>query len=276
MLPGPSRKAARSQLDHPGHQLVAQRGEVALGDLGYNLEPMPKAKHIPPGFTLVELLTVIAVLSLLLSLLAPTLRRSRVLAGRSVCASNLHQLHGSMAAYAGVSRGRLPMMGYGPAWSTCNASLHVYERRIAELLVRNYTGNLDVWFCPHHRVNQAAHWPATWQTNYGYHDAFRYASYMSGANECLNPQTMGKNLYQRDGTNFTLYTLGDQSDLMLLADLIRWAGPWQRWEPADRYFLPDGRPEGSNRAYLDGRVMWGDFDSLQRNYSHGGNWDYYW
>jgi len=239
---------------------------------------MVKARHIPLGFTLVELLTVIAVLALLLSLLTPALRRSRVLAGRGVCGSNLHQLHGAMMSYASGYRGRLPMMGYGPAWSTCNASLHVYERRISELLLREYTGeNLTVWFCPHHRVNKEAHWPATWQTNYGYHDVFRYASYMSGANECINPQTMGKSLYQRDKTNFTVYSLSDRSDRMLLADLIRWAGPWQRWEPADRHFRSDGRPEGANRAYLDGRVLWGEFDSLQLNYSHGADhWDYYW
>ena len=51
------------------------------------------------GFTLVELLAVIAILVLLLSLLAPTLKQAKFLAKKAVCAANLRSLHASMAAY---------------------------------------------------------------------------------------------------------------------------------------------------------------------------------
>jgi prepilin-type N-terminal cleavage/methylation domain-containing protein len=52
------------------------------------------------GFTLVELLVVIAVLALLMGILMPALARARQLAYRVVCGTNLYGLGRAMLAYA--------------------------------------------------------------------------------------------------------------------------------------------------------------------------------
>jgi prepilin-type N-terminal cleavage/methylation domain-containing protein/prepilin-type processing-associated H-X9-DG protein len=54
--------------------------------------PVPPKGHATPGFTLLELLVVISILSVLVSLLFPTLARSKTSAKRVRCVNNLRQL----------------------------------------------------------------------------------------------------------------------------------------------------------------------------------------
>jgi prepilin-type N-terminal cleavage/methylation domain-containing protein/prepilin-type processing-associated H-X9-DG protein len=72
------------------------------------------------GFTLLELLTVIAVLALLASCLLPALQRAKARARATMCLGNLHQFGLATASYA-LDAGRLPsFLGwlYGPARGT--------------------------------------------------------------------------------------------------------------------------------------------------------------
>lgn len=58
-------------------------------------DPVPCRRVQPPeagGFTLLELLTVVAVIAILAALLLPALSRGRLAAQRTRCTSNLHQL----------------------------------------------------------------------------------------------------------------------------------------------------------------------------------------
>lgn len=64
------------------------------------------------AFSLVELLTVIGIISVLMGLLMPTMGKARESARRAMCASNLRQLHVASMAYATDNRGYLPPAHY--------------------------------------------------------------------------------------------------------------------------------------------------------------------
>lgn len=60
-----------------------------------------------PAFTLVELLVVMAILSLLLSLLMPALTRTKAMARRTQCQANLRQIHAAATSYHSANNGAL-------------------------------------------------------------------------------------------------------------------------------------------------------------------------
>ena len=61
------------------------------------------------GFTLVELLVVLGIISVLMSLLLPALNRARATARGVACLSNLRQMATAAFAYADANDGRLPV-----------------------------------------------------------------------------------------------------------------------------------------------------------------------
>ncbi len=64
------------------------------------------------AFTLVELLTIIAIISMLVGLLFPALSQARERGRRINCLSNLRQLSIAMNLYADDNKGRLPAPFY--------------------------------------------------------------------------------------------------------------------------------------------------------------------
>ncbi len=68
------------------------------------------------GFTLVELLMVIAILSLLLAMLTPSLKRARLMALDVACRSQFHQVGLAFTTHAARHRAVLPGL-WGPPWT---------------------------------------------------------------------------------------------------------------------------------------------------------------
>ena len=62
------------------------------------------------GFTLVELLVVVAIIALLVSILLPTLGRARELAKQSMCGGNLNGLGKGLAMYATEQNDAFPIL----------------------------------------------------------------------------------------------------------------------------------------------------------------------
>ncbi len=67
------------------------------------------------AFTLIELLTVIAIIAILSSMLLPSLSRAREMARRTSCASNLRQLNLGIMQYTQDYDERLPGAAVGPS-----------------------------------------------------------------------------------------------------------------------------------------------------------------
>ena len=72
------------------------------------------------GFSIVELLVVVAILSVLLSIVVPSLGRAKYLARLAACAANLHHVAVAANTYAGDNRGFYPDRAGVPLSQKCN------------------------------------------------------------------------------------------------------------------------------------------------------------
>ena len=68
------------------------------------LAGMTRARPRKTGFTLIEILVVVAIISLLVVILMPALRKAREMAGGAFCKSNMNQIMKGMYGYIAVER----------------------------------------------------------------------------------------------------------------------------------------------------------------------------
>lgn len=103
------------------------------------------------GFTLVELLVVVAIIGVLVSLLLPAIQAARGSARRAQCASNMRQIGLAIHQYANVHRGRFPLMAYHNTErpSDPNDAGRTEEQKSWISTLRSYLEKVDaVRLCP--------------------------------------------------------------------------------------------------------------------------------
>jgi prepilin-type N-terminal cleavage/methylation domain-containing protein/prepilin-type processing-associated H-X9-DG protein len=84
----------------------------------------PRRHYLPRhAFTLVELLVVIGIIALLISILLPSLSRSREMANRTKCLSNLRQLGMALVTYCTENKGYFPASA---RYEPCDPSDFIY------------------------------------------------------------------------------------------------------------------------------------------------------
>jgi prepilin-type N-terminal cleavage/methylation domain-containing protein len=112
------------------------------------------SRNAATAFTLIELLVVIAIIAILAALLLPALSRSKQLAKRTTCTSQLKQQFIAWRLYLDDNEGRFPdrrdlksalFDGYKP-WSTWPPS----DPRAgwAALVLSNIVWTPEIWSCP--------------------------------------------------------------------------------------------------------------------------------
>jgi len=116
------------------------------------------------GFTLLDVLVAIAVITLLIGILAPTLGKVQETSRRVVCSSNLRQFGLGLQMYADDSRGQLPPSAFLSGGNTDQAEMMTVrlspEQRLrltrdgwdglGMLYRNNYLNTPGIYYCPSH------------------------------------------------------------------------------------------------------------------------------
>jgi prepilin-type N-terminal cleavage/methylation domain-containing protein/prepilin-type processing-associated H-X9-DG protein len=87
------------------------------------------------GFTLVELLVVIAVIGILIALLLPALQISRAAARAAACKSNLKQIGLAMQMYSNNHAGRAPLTAHAGRTASWVYSLGPYMENVDDMRI---------------------------------------------------------------------------------------------------------------------------------------------
>jgi prepilin-type N-terminal cleavage/methylation domain-containing protein/prepilin-type processing-associated H-X9-DG protein len=108
------------------------------------------------GFTLIELIVVISIISLLAAILFPVFDTVRARARQTVCLSNLHQLGVAVTLYAQDNDDFFPYGGDAgdrntDAWQTADGGKYWPEAHLLPALpdiLQPYTSSRELWHCP--------------------------------------------------------------------------------------------------------------------------------
>jgi len=218
------------------------------------------------GFTLVELLTVIAIIALLLGLLAPTLSRATELARRAACKSLFHQQLTAVTQYATNNEGKLL-----PGYRYASNPTHTYHDEPWVLNTDTYESQRDYYLggndrafaCPN--MNRLS-FPRR------HHQGGGILIYLLGFN--YNGNKPGLNALT--GSKFPVGRLdsAEAVTVPLFSDVNNWSVGFGRTLVAhtarggvgDIYGFGvdafDAGSEGGNYGYADGHVIWRGLDTL--------------
>lgn len=128
-------------------------------------ESVTRRATLRAGFTLLDVLVVIAVIAILLSLLAPSLSRVTESARRVVCGSNLHQVGLGLSMWVNDHNGYLPAVEFADQDLDAEPArllqlAHLGDREhdfdgLGLLFADGYLTAPSLFYCPSHRGENA-------------------------------------------------------------------------------------------------------------------------
>ena len=96
------------------------------------------------GFTLIEILVVVAIIALLIAILLPSLKNAKEMARATVCATHMRQIFDATLMYSQGNKDRLPYFGGWWSFALGNSEQQWWATQIARILGNDF----DVYRCP--------------------------------------------------------------------------------------------------------------------------------
>ncbi|NQZ56286.1 MAG: prepilin-type N-terminal cleavage/methylation domain-containing protein [Lentisphaeraceae bacterium] len=103
------------------------------------------------GFTLLELLIVIAIIGILISILVPSLQKSRTLARLAVCQSNMKQQGTGLITFMNDNDYTLPRYDGPNPFQMRNAKHGTTYTNLGSLYSGKYITDTKLFYCPEHQ-----------------------------------------------------------------------------------------------------------------------------
>jgi prepilin-type N-terminal cleavage/methylation domain-containing protein/prepilin-type processing-associated H-X9-DG protein len=231
------------------------------------------------GFTLIEILVVIAIICLLAAILFPVFARARENARRASCQSNLKQIGLSLSMYTSDYDERLvPQSIWTPTDTVSN--------RDWTYCIMPYVKNEQIFMCPSQRAGSTVRAGAA-KTNYGYNRSPQPALANVQSTQGSDANLAIGGTYNSSGgltngnagarpTILTVSSIPDSSGTIAAGDAVTWpsggaamgmpywgnGGSFVQWKATNlelgsgTYYADTRHFEGANFLFLDGHVKW--------------------
>ena len=219
------------------------------------------------GFTLVELLVVIGIIALLISILLPSLQKSREQAVKVQCASNMRQWGQGLAMYVGANKGFYPHNGrkFPPQYPNPGKDLgwtsSITQQFFEDYLVKNKAvaerQNDNVLYCPTQDWHRSVQNDPTGTGGLvGYFVLFGRESKLSVPPNNDNTMVYNPPLFP-DGREWVEKKKpgGKYKHSPILADMLQYESNGKSWAGYSNHLRRE-IPTGGNFLFEDGHVTW--------------------
>jgi prepilin-type N-terminal cleavage/methylation domain-containing protein len=211
-----------------------------------------------PGFTLIEMLVVIAIIALLATLLIPLMTGAIEKGRRTQCSTHLKNMVAIMTAFAGDHNDYYPRLhlenNRAPYW---------FDQQVRDNQLASYGLDREICYCPSNRKrwNRDDFWNwagGTRASVWGY-------AYLAADTQWVNYFTYPGLEDEPKAEIFARRSTDIPADPIIWTDLNRSLGKWGWFGPGRQgaNHLKGPRPAGANEAFMDGHITWKTWSDMR-------------
>lgn len=222
------------------------------------------------GFSLIEMLVVIAIIALLAAMLIPLIGGVIEKGRRTSCSTNLKNLSAIMTSSATDHNDLYPRLHL-----EANRSPYWFDQKVRELNLVDYGLDREICYCPSNKKlwNRDDFWNwggGTKESVWGY-------AYLAADTPWPKYYTYPDYEDVPKDEIFAKRTTDIPSDPIIWTDLNRQLGEFGWFGPGRQgaNHLKGSRPAGANEAFMDGHIKWVDWSEMGKR-MEGSSLQLYW